>query len=229
MSQTKFNEYVVLSNSEQVLLSYFSIIPNQLNHSRGRLTDANSNWGVFTSPTPNSSNNNSFSRYASTPILSLSPGFYSQPVEVSISTSDTNVLIYYTTNGDWPDDNDILFLETDQNGEIIQGGELFFINETTVIRAIVYDKSNNNLPSFVETNTYFINSNHTVNVISISGDLVDNLWNGNQIKPIGSFEIFNAQGDLLDEATGEFNEHGNDSWAYDQRGFDYISKRPAWV
>ena len=123
----------------------------------------------------------------------MSPGFYSQPVEVSISTSDTNVLIYYTTNGDWPDDNDILFLETDQNGEIIQGGEPFFINETTVIRAIVYDKSNNNLPSFVETNTYFINSNnHTVNVISISGDLVDNLLNGNQIKPIGSFEIFNA-------------------------------------
>ena len=224
LSQTKFNEYVVLSNSEQVLLSYFSIIPNQLNHSRGRLTDANSNWGVFTSPTPNSSNNNSFSRYASTPILSLSPGFYSQPVEVSISTSDTNVLIYYTTNGDWPDDNDILFLETDQNGEIIQGGEPFFINETTVIRAIVYDKSNNNLPSFVETNTYFINSNHNVNVISISGDLVDNLLNGNQIKPIGSFEIFNAQGDLLDEATGEFNEHGNDSWAYDQRGFDYITR-----
>ena len=48
--------------------------------------------------------------------------------------------------------------------------------------------------------------------------------NGNQIKPIGSFEIFNAQGDLLDEATGEFNEHGNDSWAYDQRGFDYITR-----
>ena len=27
---------------------------------------------------------------------------------------------------------------------------------------------------------------------------------------------------LLDEAIGEFNEHGQDSWAYDQRGFDYI-------
>ena len=28
----------------------------------------------------------------------------------------------------------------------------------------------------------------------------------------------------MDKAVGEFNEHGNDSWAYSQRGFDYITR-----
>ena len=88
----------------------------------------------------------------------------------------------------------------------------------------MYDKFGQNLPSFVETNTYFIDSNHTTYVISVSGDQVDNLLNGNQIKPMGSFEMFDINGDLIDEAVGEFNEHGNDSWAYAQRGFDYITR-----
>ena len=29
---------------------------------------------------------------------------------------------------------------------------------------------------------------------------------------------------LIDKGAGEFNKHGNDSWAYDQRGFDYIMR-----
>ena len=29
---------------------------------------------------------------------------------------------------------------------------------------------------------------------------------------------------LLDKGTGEYNKHGNDSWAYDQRGFDYVMR-----
>ena len=59
---------------------------------------------------------------------------------------------------------------------------------------------------------------------SVSGDMVDNLLNGNQIKPMGSFEMFDINGNQIDEAVGEFNEHGNDSWAYDQRGFDYVMR-----
>ena len=118
------------------------------------------------------------------------------------------MVIYYTTNGDWPTDADALYIDVDTDGSVLQGGDPIIINETSVIRAVVYDKSNNNLPSFVETNTYFINSNHTVNVISIAGDQVDNLLNGNQIKPIGSFEIFDENGDLIDEATGNLMSTG---------------------
>ena len=224
LSQTRYDEYIALSNSDGELLSYFNMSPAQLNHSIGRVSDGAEDWGVFSSPSPGNSNQNSDPRYASLPEFDLNPGFYDNQVEVLISTQDTGVMIYYTTNGDWPNDGDQLFADIDVDGSINQGGDPIIVDETMVLRAIVYDKFNNNLPSFVETNTYFVNSPHTVSVISIAGDQVDNLLNGNQIKPMGSFEIFDDEGVLIDEATGEFNEHGNDSWAYPQRGFDYITR-----
>jgi gliding motility-associated-like protein len=50
------------------------------------------------------------------------------------------------------------------------------------------------------------------------------LLNGTQIDPVGHYELFDAEGILRAEATGEYNEHGNDSWAYPQRGIDYITR-----
>jgi gliding motility-associated-like protein len=51
-----------------------------------------------------------------------------------------------------------------------------------------------------------------------------NLLGGQQIEPVGHFEYFGADGLLKDEALGEYNKHGNDSWAYQQRGIDYITR-----
>ena len=70
-------------------------------------------------------------------------------------------------------------------------------------------------------------------ILSVSGDSVailieDGLrtigswWNGVPHEPQGTIEWFDKNGVLLDKGTGEFNKHGNDSWAYDQRGFDYV-------
>ena len=94
-----------------------------------------------------------------------------------------------------------------------------------MVKAIAISQDATFLSSFIETNTYFINEDHSVYVISVAGAEVDNLLNGNGwMRPIGTFEVFDSDGNLLDEAVGEFNEHGNDSWAYDQRGFDYITR-----
>jgi gliding motility-associated-like protein len=41
---------------------------------------------------------------------------------------------------------------------------------------------------------------------------------------VGSFELFEQDGVFIDEGDGNFNKHGNDSWSYDQRGFDFIMK-----
>ena len=49
-------------------------------------------------------------------------------------------------------------------------------------------------------------------------------WSGTPHEPYGTVEWFNAQGVLIDKGTGDFNKHGNDSWAYDQRGFDYVMR-----
>ena len=38
----------------------------------------------------------------------------------------------------------------------------------------------------------------------------------------GTIEWFDKDGIILDKGMGEFNKHGNDSWAL--RGFDYIMR-----
>ena len=79
----------------------------------------------------------------------------------------------------------------------------------------------------------FIGVSHTVKILSISGressnpnnpELYELIAGGEEIEPNGTFEIYNSDGTLFDKARGEFNEHGNDSWAYAQRGFDYITR-----
>ena len=39
-----------------------------------------------------------------------------------------------------------------------------------------------------------------------------------------AIEFFDENGVFIDDAEGDSNEHGNDSNAYDQRGFDYITR-----
>ena len=107
------------------------------------------------------------------------------------------------------------------------------MNNTTVLKAVAYSDNPDILPSFMEYGTYFIDVSHTIKILSISGRESDNPNNpelyeliagGNQVEPFGTFEIYNPDGSLFDKARGEFNEHGNDSWAYQQRGFDYITR-----
>jgi hypothetical protein len=212
LTQTRDTEYVVLSNNLGQILDYIKLSPNQLNCSMGRMEDASSEWRIFPSPTQGNTNNTAtnYIGYTSTPSMNYSSGFYDSSVEISISSEDSDVSIYYTIDGSFPDLNSNLYTSP------------ITFNNTTVLKAISYSSISEMLPSFIETNSYFINEAHSLVVISIAGELVDNLINGNQIRPLGSFEIFDVEGNLIDESVGEFNKHGNDSWAYDQRGLDYI-------
>ncbi len=51
------------------------------------------------------------------------------------------------------------------------------------------------------------------------------LLNGNQsLKPHGTIEYFDAEGNRKDFGYGEYNKHGQDSWQFPQRSFDYIAR-----
>lgn len=206
-------EHAVLSDAGGAIVDDFAFTLNnrtQVDHSRGRATDGAGTWSLFTAPTPNAPNAGAASDYAARPVLSPAAGFYGGAQSVSITTTTPGATIRYTLDGSLP-----TAASTAYTGPIN-------VSATTVVRAAAFAPGLP--PSFVETNTYFINSNHTVAVLSIAGDdLNDLLENGNGgIRPLGSFEYFGPNGQLRDEAVGEFNEHGQDSWAYDQRGFDYI-------
>ena len=213
LNQTK-QERIVLSDLNGTLVDVYQLQdPTKTNGSRGRTTDGAATWSLFQTPTPGAPNAGASPEYTARPQLSPAAGFYGGAQAVSMTSPVAGATIRYTLDGTTPTAASTLY-----SGPIN-------IAATTVVRAIAFDPNAAVPPTFIETNTYFINANHTVPVISASGDQVTTLLNGNGgIQPLGVLEYFSASGQLLDEAVGEFNEHGQDSWAYDQRGVDYVAR-----
>lgn len=208
------DDHVVLSDPGVTIIDDVLLDPpTKLDNSRGRTTDGAATWSLFLTPTPNAPNAGASPEYAERPQLSPAAGFYGGTTNVTMTTSAPNSTIRYTLDGSEP-----TAASTAYTGPVP-------VAATTVVRAACFSSTAGVPPSFMETNTYFINATHTTAVLSIAGDQVDDLLNGNGgIDPYGSFEYFGPDQQLRDEATGQFNEHGNDSWAYSQRGFDYITR-----
>lgn len=209
------NDHVVLADPAGTIVDdvVLNSMLTQFDHSRGRTTDGASTWSLFQTPTPGNTNTNASPHYTERPQMSPPAGFYNGSTSVTISTGDGNATIRYTLDGSTPTAASPAY-----TGPIN-------ITATTVVRAACFSNDPTVPPSFMETNTYFIDVNHTVAVISVAGAQVATLLNGNGgIRPMGWFEYFGPDGQLRDEAMGEFNKHGNDSWAYAQRGFDYITR-----
>jgi gliding motility-associated-like protein len=213
LNQTE-EDHVMLSNGAGDLVDDFELTPGrrtQMGHSRGRTTDGANTWNLFTLPTPGAANAGAAVDYPTPPTLTPEAGFYTGPQSVTMST--TSGVIRYTLDGSEPTATSPLY-----SGPVN-------VNTTTVVRARAFGAAAGDPVSFTTTSTYFVNAPHTVSVISASGDQLDELLAGDgSIQPFGNLEYFAADGALLGEAVGEFNEHGQDSWAYDQRGFDYIAR-----
>ena len=215
ITQTKGNEVFILSDAGGIFQDSIRVLPNQKSHTRGRETDGSLVWSVFTTGTPNASNVGALQEYATTPIFSQTGGYNAGTVNLTLSSPDPNTTIYYTTNGDAPNNTSTLYIG------------VINIPTTSVVKAISYS-SNPNIPSsFIDFHTFFINDTHTIPILSVSGTQVDDLLSGppfTNLEPEGTIEWFDKNGILLDKGTGEYNKHGNDSWAYNQRGFDYIMR-----
>jgi gliding motility-associated-like protein len=208
LSQTE-GDWIILSNNLGNVVDSFKIVHmTKSNHSVGRSTNGAADFKLFTTPTPNAANTGAINFYTSTPVLSVQAGFYNAPQTVSITCANPTATIRYTLDG-----SDPTTTSTQYSGPIT-------ISTTKVLRAVAYSSE---LPSFTATNSYFINVTHSIPVVSVCGTGVDILLaNGNQITPVGGFELFEENGLFIDEGEGDYNKHGNDSWAYDQRGFDFI-------
>ncbi len=212
LTQSK-NEYIVLSSPDSTVLDAIQIvISNQTNHSRGRVEDGSTEWGIFDFPTPNIPNNNALKEYAAKPIFETAPGFYTSDISVSI-LAEANTIIRYTTDGREPNSSSSMY-----TGPIE-------LDETTVIKAKVYSNDPEVPPSFTEVNTYFINEDHTVPVISVSSSEVSTLLSGEDNgEHVTHIEYYNASDDFEFEMLGHFKGHGNDSWNLSQRGIRFYVK-----
>ncbi len=215
VTQTDGESIIFSDASGNILESYnLSVLGSfQANHSYGRITDGSNEMGIITTPSADAPNNPSgvFSSYAATPQLNIQAGWQSGPINVTITASPGDQ-IFYTLDGSEPNNSSTLY-----TGPVA-------ISATAVLRAIAYPSNPAQLPSFIETNTYFFgNDIHQVMMVSISGSTLSDgsWWGGGELTHI---EFFTPQGVFINEATGDSNEHGNDSNAYDQRGFDYITR-----
>jgi Chitobiase/beta-hexosaminidase C-terminal domain/Lamin Tail Domain len=214
ITQTREAEIILLSNNMGMPIdSHLIVTPNKKHHSWGRTTDGGPNWGVLLTPTPNNTNTNVKNPYATRPEILPEAGFYSGSVEVSISTTDANVTLRYTTDGSTP-----------TTASTIYSGP-FTISVTTVVKAIAISSISNTPDSHVDVHTFFVDETHSIPVVSISGSGLPTLLGGSSgAMPEGYFEYFDETGQRVSDSSGEFNKHGNDSWAYAQRGFDYIAR-----
>jgi len=221
LGQTNTNFKVTQSNGEDLVFSdpagnilesydFATISPNQMNQSYGRVPNGSGNFLIQTNPSQGAANAGATGNgYAVRPTMDIQAGYYAAPITVTIATTEPGATIYYTLNGSQPSNTSTLY-----TGPIN-------ISTTKVLRAIVYSPTAGTLPSFTETNTYFFgNDNHTIPVVSISGTTLDGGWNGDELTHLEFFQ----SGTFTVESSGDSNEHGNDSNAYGQRGFDYVTR-----
>jgi hypothetical protein len=208
-------DHVVLAGPGGAILEDYELQRTKLGHAMGRLNDGDSNWRILLEPSPGFSNNGAPKAlaYAARPAVSQVPGFYQGPVTVALSTSEPLGSIYYTTDGSEPSTNATLYT-----------GPITF-NTSKVLKATTFSSSAGIEPSFVQFNTYFVDVSHSLPVLSIASDEVENLANGNQgLRPHGSIEFFDVDGDRKTRAYGELNSHGQDSWVNDQRSLDWVTR-----
>lgn len=205
-------EQIVLSNPGGEIIDSVNISPVQLNHSMGRTEDGAETWCVYTSPSPKASNNASVeNQYAARPVFNLTPGFYNNFLWLKISSPEANAVLRYTTNGTEPGPSSPVFPDS------------LLISSTKVIKTKAFVAGT--LPSLMEYGTYFINTHHTLPVVSVSGLDITTLLNGDaNLKPFGSIEYYDKNQVLKGKSTGEYNRHGKDSWACDQRAIDFIAR-----
>lgn len=208
-------EKIIISNVAGTIIDSVGIRRNQVGDSWGRTTDGANTWSLFLTPTFNASNGTGtpFQKYATTPVFSLAPGYFTGTQTLTISTPDPNCTIHYTTNGFDPTSSSPVYSTP------------LSISSTQVVRAISISSSPTIAQSFIMSRTYFINvAVHSVATISIYGDNLMTLMNGSwSAYPPTSLEYFDIAGVLRAKVSGSTNKHGNDSWAYNQRGIDYVS------
>jgi len=216
LTQTKNSpDQIILSNNALVIEDSTTMVFTLTHHSRSRFTNGSAEWKICTAPTPGLSNNGStmYAAYTDRPAMSVAGGFYPAAIKVGLVTTTVDGVIHYTLDGTEPKLTDDIYIDS------------INIAATTVLKARVFVDDPNMIPGRLEYNTYFINVNHTMMVVSIAADTLLELANGNQdLEPIGSIEVYGTDHDSKTRSYGELNSHGQDSWANDQRSIDWVSR-----
>ena len=148
-------ESLVLTNPQGSFVDQINFPAVVSDVSFGRKPDGNPNWFFFEEATPGKTNSSDgFMGITAKPSVSHTGGIYNSPITVSVSGGSTNDSIYYTLDGSEPDSLSQKYKSPIQ------------VNSTAVFRVKAY--SQGFLPSRTNTNTYLINFQSELPIVSLS-------------------------------------------------------------
>ena len=154
---SNLGEKIFLSDANGNLVDEISIPNLNDDHSFGRLPDGNGAWTFFEIPTPQDLNTLGTNYdFAKSPTLNTQQYFYGNSTTIGLSCDDPNCSIRFTRDGTIPDLNSELYTEP------------ISIDTTTCIRAVTF--SSDFSPSTPTTRTIFINSEHTLPILSMTSE-----------------------------------------------------------
>ncbi|MGK0189997.1 MAG: hypothetical protein ACI9R3_005816 [Verrucomicrobiales bacterium] len=132
--------------------------------------------------------------YVVPPGFSKTPGFYTEPVQVSLKSSHPGDAVFYTLDGSEPDKDTSL-------GAV---GPMQ-IDATTVVRAITV--SHDGTASEPATSTYFVNVPHSLPVLSITADPEQFEFRNGRLYGFGN-NLFSRTGRII----GNFPWSNSNAW-----------------
>jgi len=157
-------ETLSLYDADENLVSALELPELESGFSFGRGSGGSEEFYIFTQPTPGTPNSQTdrFKNYLEAPHFSMPGGFYTSPVILELSS---NSEIYYTTDGSEPTELATKYVHP------------IPITGTQVVRAKTISKG---VPSKgTITQTFFVNENSTLPVVSLATDPA-NLWSTDQ-------------------------------------------------
>ncbi len=216
ITQTKGDEYLIISDPSGVIIDQVKVQLAQLGHSWARNNDGDTEWKVCDKPSPKRSNNGllKYRGYSPAPQFDKKAGKVDFGQLIRLIKKDPNFVTRYTIDGKTPTTKTTLIF-----------GDSLKLSKTTIVKARNFSLDTTLLPSLVAYSTYFINDSSTLPVFSIASDSLLLLANGNKnIRPISTLEYFDKDFNLITTSYGEMNSHGQDSWVNAQRSLDWISR-----
>lgn len=190
-------DFIVLTNLEGETVDSIKIPETKSNVSFGRIYNNQEQYAILNNTTPGEPNKVSVIKVITpekrleTPIFSKEGGFYEDTFYLELSVEDEETIIYYTLDGSEPtllsyvykepieitsrenEENRLSKINTVENSSLtseLSGNPTY---KGTVIRARSY--KNGVFSDEIITNTYFINPNYTLPIISLVTD-EDNLF-----------------------------------------------------
>ena len=163
-SLNKNGESVILTSPDgSTIIDHKDFDYQMTNVSYGRDSQNNDNWIYFINPTIGYENNSGLNGILKPPFILPDGGYYSQPISVFLTNTNSTGEIYYTLNSELPNENDLQY-----ENQIL-------LDNSYVINARSF--KNNFIPSHSNSQLYIMNMNepYSLPIFTILTD-PNNLW-----------------------------------------------------